>query len=196
MFVEYDLSEGSERLGYLRSISVESCRASRHTLYHKSVTTDDSFTLLFWEACYSQAVLEIWLGCNLVAISFDGSIILLMLMSLGTIIPDNQRKRKFLMSIDHIIIVFLKVKSLKTILKVKVFKKSSWRVSSNSFEGTYLRQKLKPSAFLTRIPVPEFVWDHDQLLKNSTANIFWSEFFKKSSRILTWILAAKADAFF
>jgi hypothetical protein len=37
------------------------------------------------------------------------------LMSLGTIIPDNQRKRKFLMSIDHIIIAFpSKVKSLKT----------------------------------------------------------------------------------
>ena len=53
--------------------------------------------------------LKTWLGCNLVAISFDGSIILLMLMSLGTIIPDNQRKRKFLMSIDHII-AFLKVK--------------------------------------------------------------------------------------
>ena len=75
---------------------------------------EDSVTLLFWEAWYSEVALKTWLGCNLLAISFDGSIILLMLMSLGTIIPDNQRKRKFLMSIDHII-AFLKVKCLEEI---------------------------------------------------------------------------------
>ena len=70
------------------------------------------FYSAFLRSLDSEAALKTWLGCNLVAISFDGRIILLMLMSLGTIIPDNQRKRKFLMSIDHIIIAFLKIKSL------------------------------------------------------------------------------------
>jgi hypothetical protein len=79
--------------------------------------------MLFWEALYSEVALKTWLGCNLLAIPFDGSIILLMLMSLGTIIPDNQRKRKFLMSIDHII-AFLKVKSPLEISFQEIFMKS------------------------------------------------------------------------